>query len=144
LLLWVCWKVWRELRSYHRDDKDAANFLADQSPSAERTVATPAPRKTFARAACQIVVADVSMSLDNVFAVAGAAREHPVVLIFGLTLSVALMGAAASVIGRLLQRRRWIGYVGLSIILYVAGGMIYHGALEIWCPDVGIYGQETR
>jgi YjbE family integral membrane protein len=134
LLLWVCWKVWREIRLYRRDDEDAANFLGDQSPSAEEIVATPAPPQSFAQAACQIVVADVSMSLDNVFAIAGAAREHPVVLIFGLTLSVALMGVAASFIARLLQRRRWIAYVGLSIILYVACGMIYRGALEIWCP----------
>src|SRR5262249_30599307 len=132
LLLWVCWKMWRELRSCHHDDDDAATSLADQSPSAEGIVATRAPRKSFAQAACQIVVADVSMSLDNVFAVAGAAREHPVVLIFGLTLSVALMGVAASLIARVLQRRRWIAYVGLAVILYVACEMIYRGALEMW------------
>jgi YjbE family integral membrane protein len=148
LLLWVCWKMWRELRSCHHVDDDAATSLADQSPSTEGVVATPAPRKSFAQAACQIVVVDVSMSLDNVFAVAGAAREHPVVLILGLTLSVALMGVAASFIGRLLQRIRWIAYVGLSIILYVACAMIYRGALEIWCPDVvqwlDVAGDELR
>ena len=101
--------------------------MARSTPSARG-----APRKTFAQAAWQIVIADVSMSLDNVLAVAGAAREHPEVLIFGLVLSVALMGIAASFIARLLQRHRWIAYVGLAIILYVAGEMIYRGAHEVW------------
>jgi YjbE family integral membrane protein len=132
LLLWVCWKMWRELRLSHRGEENAANALTDQSPHADGTVATLAPRKSFARAAWQIVIADVSMSLDNVFAVAGAAREHPVVLIFGLTLSIALMGLAASFIAGLLQRRRWIAYVGLAVILYVACEMIYRGAFEMW------------
>ena len=89
------------------------------------------PRKTFAQAALQIIIADVSMSLDNVLAVAGAAREHPVVLVFGLALSIALMGAAASLIANLLQRHRWIAYVGLAIILYVALTMIWEGSLEV-------------
>ena len=88
-------------------------------------------RKTFAQAAWQIVIADVSMSLDNVLAVAGAAREHPVVLVFGLGLSVALMGLAASFIARLLHRYRWIAYVGLAIILYVAVRMIWEGSTEV-------------
>ena len=132
LLLWVCWKMWRELRLSHRDEENAANALTDQSPHADGIVAASAPRKSFARATWQIVIADVSMSLDNVFAVAGAAREHPVVLIFGLTLSIALMGLAASFIASLLQRRRWIAYVGLAVILYVACEMIYRGALEMW------------
>ncbi len=91
-----------------------------------------APTKTLAQATWQIIVADVSMSLDNVLAVAGAAREHPMVLIFGLALSIALMGLAASFIAKLLQRHRWIAYVGLAVILYVAGEMIYRGALEVW------------
>jgi YjbE family integral membrane protein len=95
-------------------------------------VAASAPRKSFAQAAWQIVIADVSMSLDNVLAVAGAAREHPVVLIFGLALSIALMGLAASFIAHVLQRRRWIAYIGLAVILYVACEMIYRGALEMW------------
>ncbi len=90
------------------------------------------PRKTFAQAAWQIVIADVSMSLDNVLAVAGAAREHPWVLVFGLVLSIALMGIAASFIARLLQHHRWIAYVGLAVILYVAVEMIYRGALEVY------------
>jgi HlyD family secretion protein len=132
LLIWVCWKMWRELRLSHRDEENAANALTDQSPHADGTVAASAPHKSFAQAAWQIVIADVSMSLDNVLAVAGAAREHPVVLIFGLTLSIALMGLAASLIARVLQRRRWIAYVGLAVILYVACEMIYRGALEMW------------
>ena len=89
------------------------------------------PQKTLMQATTQIVIADVSMSLDNVLAVAGAAREHPYLLIFGLLLSVAMMGVAASFIAGLLQRHRWITYVGLAIILYVALDMIYRGAEEV-------------
>jgi len=79
------------------------------------------------RAIFQILVADVSMSLDNVLAVAGAARDHLDVLVIGLLLSVALMGAAANVIARLLERYRWIAYIGLAIVVYVAVAMIWHG-----------------
>ena len=96
------------------------------------TAVMTAPRKTFGQAAWQIVVADVSMSLDNVLAVAGAAREHPGILVFGLVLSIALMGLAATFIARVLQRHRWIAYVGLAIILYVAFEMIYRGSVEVW------------
>jgi len=127
LLLWVSWKMWRELRAAgtHHDEAVAVEALdADGKPAA--------PRKTMMQAAWQIVVADVSMSLDNVLAVAGAAREHPLVLIIGLALSIALMGLAASFIARLLQRHRWIAYVGLVIILYVALDMIWRGANEVW------------
>jgi YjbE family integral membrane protein len=92
----------------------------------------PAQQKTLGQAIWQITLADVSMSLDNVLAVAGAAREHPIILIFGLGLSIALMGFAASFIARLLEKRRWIAYVGLLIILYVAFDMCYRGALEVW------------
>jgi predicted tellurium resistance membrane protein TerC len=88
-------------------------------------------RKTFGQATLRIVVADISMSLDNVLAIAGAAREHPFVLAFGLLLSIALMGLAANLIARLLQKHRWIAYVGLAIVLYVASEMIYRGALEL-------------
>jgi predicted tellurium resistance membrane protein TerC len=88
-------------------------------------------RKTFGQATLRIVVADISMSLDNVLALAGAAREHPFVLAFGLLLSIALMGLAANLIARLLQKHRWIAYVGLAIILYVACEMIYRGSLEL-------------
>ncbi|MBX5160553.1 MULTISPECIES: TerC family protein [unclassified Rhizobium] len=118
LLLWVCWKMWREIRAGHGDNHDAAS-------------AEGAPRKTFFQAATQIVIADVSMSLDNVLAVAGAAREHPSVLVIGLALSIALMGIAANLIARLLNNHRWIAYVGLLIILYVSLDMIYRGAVEV-------------
>jgi YjbE family integral membrane protein len=87
--------------------------------------------KTFKAAFTQILIADLSMSLDNVLAVAGAAREHPAVLIFGLLLSIALMGVAASFIARLLHRYRWIGYVGLIIVLYVALHMIWEGQKDV-------------
>jgi YjbE family integral membrane protein len=119
LLLWVCWKMWRELgTSRHAASTDGTG------------VASAAP-KTLVQAAWQIVVADVSMSLDNVLAVAGAAREHPAALVFGLGLSIVMMGVAASFIARLLERHRWITYLGLAVILYVAGDMIYRGFLEV-------------
>ena len=127
LLLWVCWKMWRELRA------SAAEPIKAMAPAgaAVATKLEVRPRKTLAQAALQIIVADVSMSLDNVLAVAGAAREHPMVLIFGLILSVAMMGAAASFISRLLQNHRWIAYAGLIVILYVAVEMTYRGTLDI-------------
>jgi len=132
LLLWVCWKMWRELRGTQMETAEATEAVADYDINADGTIAGRAPRKTFAQAASQIVIADVSMSLDNVLAVAGAAREHPEVLIFGLVLSVALMGVVAGLIARLLQKHRWIGYLGLAVIVYVAIDMIVHGAGEIW------------
>jgi hypothetical protein len=95
------------------------------------TIAAGAPRKTLGQAALQIIVADVSMSLDNVLAVAGAAREHPWVLVFGLVLSIGLVGLAATIVAKLFHRHRWIAYVGLAVILYVALKMMYDGALEI-------------
>jgi YjbE family integral membrane protein len=121
LLLWVCWKMWRELRN-SSNDADANTTVVDTKR---------APGKTLFQATSQIVVADVSMSLDNVLAVAGAAREQPIVLIFGLALSVAMMGVAASLIAKLLQRQRWIAYVGLLIIVYVAVEMIFRGVADI-------------
>jgi YjbE family integral membrane protein len=129
LLLWVCWKMWRELRASPAEEQTA--FLVSYDLNADGTIAGRARRKTFGQAALQIVVADVSMSLDNVLAVAGAAREHPIVLVCGLLLSIALMGVAANMVARLLQKHRWIGYVGLAIILYVACEMIYRGANEL-------------
>ena len=116
LLLWVTWKMWRELRGQHRH---------------KAGLAAETPRKTFAQAAWQIVFADISMSLDNVLAVAGAARDHPAALVFGLGLSIVLMGVAANMIARLLERRRWIAYVGLAIILYVALDMTWRGFEEV-------------
>ncbi|PDQ20781.1 hypothetical protein CN311_12275 [Mesorhizobium sanjuanii] len=132
LLLWVCWKMWRELRTSHADEHEATEALSDSDLDEDSLVAGKAQRKTLGQAALQIVVADVSMSLDNVLAVAGAARDHFSVLIIGLVLSIALMGLAATFIARLLHRHRWIAYVGLLIILYVAVDMIYRGALEVW------------
>ena len=131
LLLWVCWKMWRELRASVEQEQEAAEALTGYDINANGTIAAHIPRKTFVQAAGQIIIADVSMSLDNVLAVAGAAREHPVVLIFGLALSIGLMGVAASFIARLLQNHRWIAYVGLAVILYVALEMIYRGAHEL-------------
>jgi YjbE family integral membrane protein len=128
LLLWVCWKMWRELRAGHEHEQhDAEEVLAGHDVAEGGR-----PRKTFAQAAWQIVVADVTMSLDNVLAVAGAAREHPWVLVFGLALSIALMGLAATFIARLLQKHKWIAYVGLAVILYVALEMVWRGAHEVW------------
>ncbi|HYC18857.1 MAG TPA: TerC family protein [Pseudolabrys sp.] len=121
LLLWVCWKMWRELRGPGAEDTEVALTKGDAR----------VPRKTFAQAARQIVVADISMSLDNVLAVAGAARDHPAALVFGLGLSIVLMGVAAGFIARLLNRHRWIAYVGLAIILYVAIDMIWRGFWEV-------------
>lgn len=119
LLLWVSWKMWRELRAGHNN-----------SAPGEKA-GGKAKAKTFAQAAWQIVVADISMSLDNVLAVAGAAREHPIALYFGLGLSILLMGVAANFIAQLLTKHRWIAFVGLAIIVYVAGDMIWRGAWEI-------------
>ena len=128
LLLWVCWKMWRELQSQNHQptmQSLSAASAIDASAAGHR-------QKTLGQAVWQITLADVSMSLDNVLAVAGAAREHPIILIFGLGLSIALMGFAANFIARLLEKHRWIAYVGLVIILYVAFDMCYRGALEVW------------
>jgi YjbE family integral membrane protein len=122
LLLWVCWKMWRELRARSHDEAQVEDV--------------PPRHKTFRQAALQIVVADVSMSLDNVLAVAGAAREHPFILAFGLLLSIAMMAVAANLIGRLIEKYRWIAYLGLAVILYVAFDMIYRGTLEV-TPAIG-------
>ena len=113
-------------------EREGLEAVTGEDLNADGRIAGGTPRKTFKQAAWQIVVADVSMSLDNVLAVAGAAREHPTVLIFGLILSIGLMGLAASFIAKLLQKHRWVGYVGLLIILYVALEMMYRGAIEIW------------
>jgi YjbE family integral membrane protein len=127
LLLWVCWKMWRELRASSAGPMEAKEAVG----AVAGTNAEGKPRKTLVQASWQIIVADISMSLDNVLAVAGAAREHPVVMIFGLGLSIAMMGVAASFIARLLQNHRWIAYVGLAVILYVAVEMMFRGTLDI-------------
>jgi YjbE family integral membrane protein len=122
LLLWVCWKMWRELREQAANADAMASIDGDDS-----TEPRPRPVKSFKAAFIQVLIADVSMSLDNVLAVAGAAREHPGILIFGLLLSIALMGLAASAIANLLHKHRWIGFIGLAIVLYVAVHMIWEG-----------------
>ena len=131
LLLWVCWKMWSELRDHDDDVMRGQEALDDADLNRDGVVAGGGKSKTFAQAAMQILIADVSMSLDNVLAVAGAAMEHPYILVFGLILSIALMGFAASYVARLLNNHRWIAYVGLAIILYVALEMIWRGSGEI-------------
>jgi YjbE family integral membrane protein len=137
LLLWVCWKMWRDMRDHGHSDEAQGEAALDQAVGdGSPDVAVAAPRKTFKQAFLQIFIADVSMSLDNVLAVAGAAREHPVILVFGLLLSIALMGIAATWIAKLLHKHRWIGYVGLVIVLYVALHMMWEGHRDI-AVDLG-------
>jgi YjbE family integral membrane protein len=135
LLLWVCWKMYREITGEHAFEEHDAEAAAAAGGAARR-----APTKTFAQAAWQIVIADVSMSLDNVLAVAGAALDHPTVLIIGLALSIALMGFAASFVARLLNRYRWIAYVGLLVILYVAIKMLLDGLVDEFPAQFGFLG----
>src|SRR4029079_17819412 len=120
LLLWVAWRMYREIR--HKGESAGSEEIVGDEHSGLR------PSKTFASAAWGVALADVSMSVDNVLAVAGAAREHPYVLVFGLVLSVILMGAAANVIAKYIDRYRWIAWGGLAVILWVALKMIYEGA----------------
>ncbi len=127
LLLWVSWKMYRELR--HGGESGGSEEIVGDEHSGLR------PAKSFAGAAWAVAVADVSMSLDNVLAVAGAAREHPGILIIGLLLSVALMGLAANFIARYIERYRWLAWIGLLVILWVSGDMIYHGYID---PQVGV------
>src|SRR5215210_198822 len=123
LLLWVAWRMYREIR--HKDESGGSAEVAGDEHSGLK------PAKTFASAAWGVALADVSMSLDNVLAVAGAAREHPWVLVFGLILSVLLMGVAANVVARYIERYRWIAWVGLAVILWVALKMIFDGARHV-------------
>ena len=129
LLLWVCWKMYRELSTPQEEEHEATEALADADLNADGTVAGRAPRKTLRDAVTQIIIADVSMSLDNVLAVAGAAQHHFEALIFGLALSVVMMGVAATFIARLLHRFRWIAWVGL-LIIFVALRMFLEGLGE--------------
>ncbi len=151
LLLWVCWKLWRELRAQshqasavHDLEAEFGNVLPtaddplNRRPAPARTDGhAGVPVKTFRQAVVQIIIADVSMSLDNVLAVGGMAKDHPTwVLVVGLALSVAFMGAAATFIAGLLKRYHWIAYVGLLIILYVALQMIWDGSHEVIDSDI--------
>src|SRR5512139_557528 len=127
LLLWVSWRMWRDLR--HTGESAGSPEIYGDEHSGLR------PAKSFAGAAWAVAVADVSMSLDNVLAVAGAARDHPGILIVGLIFAVALMGVAANIIAKYIERYRWIAYLGLVVILYVAFKMIYDGWVD---PHVGL------
>lgn len=130
LLLWVCWKMYRELRDGGSHSPDVTE-QGEGMEALEGEDPSGAPRKTLRQAIIQILVADVSMSLDNVLAVAGAAKDHPYILIIGLAVSVVLMGVAATLIARLLDKHRWIAWVGLLVILYVAFQMIYEGTHQV-------------
>jgi len=131
LLLWVCWKMFRELREGGHDEAEEG--------AEEHAAAADGQRKTLSQAILQILVADVSMSLDNVLAVAGAAKHHLWVLVVGLAISVVLMGVAATLIAKLLNRHRWIAWVGLLVILYVALEMIWQGTNQVAREVPGAY-----
>ena len=122
LLVWVAWRMWRDLR--HTGESPGSPEIAGDEHSGLK------PAKSFASAVWAVAIADVSMSLDNVLAVAGAARDHPGILIVGLIFAVALMGLAANIIAKYIERYRWIAYVGLAVIIYVAGKMIYDGWVD--------------
>lgn len=125
LLLWVAWRMWRDIKGHDADESEGSPEIAgDEHSGISRS-------KSFAAAAWGVAVADVSMSLDNVLAVAGAAREHPGILIVGLIFAVALMGVAANIIAQYIERYRWIAWVGLAVILYVAVKMIWDGWHEV-------------
>jgi YjbE family integral membrane protein len=127
LLLWVAWRMWRDL--HHQGESWGSEEIVGDEHAGLK------PAKSFAGAAWGVAIADVSMSLDNVLAVAGAARDHPGILIVGLIFAVAMMGIAANVIARYIERYKWIGWVGLLVIVYVAFKMIYDGWVD---PQVGL------
>ena len=128
LLMWVAWKMWRELK-HSTESAGSPEIEGDEHSGVKAS-------KSFASAAWGVAVADVSMSLDNVLAVAGAAKDHPQILVFGLVLSVILMGVAANFIARYIERYRWIAYVGLAVIIWVAVKMIWEGAHAV-APVIG-------
>jgi YjbE family integral membrane protein len=138
LLLWVCWKMWQEIRVHHAAMQ--AQFAAGgEGCDVAGAKIKLRSQKTLRQAVTQIIIADVSMSLDNVLAVAGAAQQHIEAMVFGLALSVALMGFASAFIAKLLDRHRWIAYLGLGIILVVATRMVYHGLDDVMggaVPDI--------
>ena len=123
LLLWVCWRMWQEIR--------AGVTVEDMEREADEK-AQKGPPKTMRMAMINIIVADATMSLDNVLAVAGAARDHLEMLIFGLVLSIALMALTANFIAKLLEKHSWLGYLGLAIIAYVAVQMLWQGSAEVY------------
>ena len=127
LLLWVAWRMWRDL--HHEGESWGSEEIVGDEHAGLR------PAKSFVGAAWAVAIADVSMSLDNVLAVAGAARDHPGILIVGLVFAVAMMGVAANIIARYIERYKWIAWIGLLVIVYVAGKMIYDGWVD---PQVGL------
>ena len=129
LLLWVSWKMWRDLREPQECSPGSEEIFGDERSGLH-------PAKSYAGAAWGVAIADVSMSLDNVLAVAGAAREHPGILIVGLVFAVGLMGIAANLIARYIDRYRWIGWIGLLVILWVALKMIWDGYHDV-APILG-------
>ncbi len=138
LLLWVAWKMWHELNEHHAEQQAQAEASLDEAArkaDASDAIGPPAPRpakqKTFGAAVLQILLADLSMSLDNVLAVAGAARHHISIMVFGLIMSIILMGVASHFIAKLLHKHRWIGFIGLFMILYVALNMIWEGHRDV-------------
>ncbi len=143
LLLWVCWKMWREIMEQRAERKaaqmvgEATEELLGEANEKAKAAETEVPTKTLRQALIQIIVADVSMSLDNVLAVAGAARDHEMIMVIGLAVSVILMAVASTFIARLLSRFHWIAYVGLVMIGYIALKMIYDGAEEV-LPLIGM------
>ena len=129
LLMWVAWKMYRDVtRSEATESPGSPEIIGDENSG------IPAA-KSFAAAAWAVAVADVSMSLDNVLAVAGAAKDHPGIMIVGLIFAVALMGIAANIIAQYIERYKWIGWVGMAVIVYVAGKMIYDGWVD---PQLGV------
>jgi YjbE family integral membrane protein len=134
LLLWVCWKMYQQISSHNAaaaHSLGAAAVMRDQPAQTVKTM-------SFAAAVWQIIVADVSMSLDNVLAVAGAAKGSPAVLVIGLAVAIAMMAVASHYIAGLLVRFTWITWIGLAIILYVAFDMIYAGSHEVACKGYGV------
>ena len=141
LLLWICWKLWSDLRdpATHSPAAPPENEVADEHGGSNRSdeageageVAASPSNPPMAASIMQVALADVSMSLDNVLAVAGIAEGHTGLLVLGLAIAVAFMTFAATLIADLLQKHRWIGYLGLVMIFYVAVKMIYSGALQV-------------
>ena len=129
LLLWVAWKMYRDLGADHATDSPGSPEVEGDEDSGIK------PARSFAAAAWAVAIADVSMSLDNVLAVAGAAKNHPGIMIVGLIVAVALMGIAANIIAKYIERYRWIAWVGMAVIVYVAGKMIYDGWVD---PVLGV------
>jgi YjbE family integral membrane protein len=141
LLLWVCWKMWRELHEHHETEQAEALIMAGNAnlTDAEKAERDTQPKqvstkktKTLLSATLQILAADISMSLDNVLAVAGAAQHHVEILVFGLLLSIAAMGVAANLIAKVLHKYRWIAFGGVAVVLFVALKMIWEGGHQIW------------